>query len=223
MKAQNLAILVAVMLVVGFAIIGLLVRRDRERRTARQMAISSPVVETASAAPPPPPKELDASRETRDELRRKILEAWAAGEKGPEVAEEAKQGRFEEHPADTPTSPKDWGIEPAYIQAAMREQMFPMTKACYEDFLTRQPDAGGRVMLWFKIVADEKLGGVVEEDETHDGGMVDEWSGDEKMDTCLRESLLTVTFPPPARGGVVTVGYPIALDPSSDEAEDGGK
>jgi hypothetical protein len=222
-KARNLAVLVVVLLVVGFAIIGLLVREDRKARVAAAQANNHPIETSTGVMPPGPlekrvpevPKPL-ADRQKRDELRRKILEAWAKGEKGPEVAAEAKQGRFEEHP-----NADGWGIEPKYIQAAIREQMFPMARACYEDFLTRQPDAGGQVMLWFKIVADENLGGVVEEDEEHDAGTVSEWTGDPKMETCMRESLMTVTFPPPAKGGVVTIGYPIVFSAADDD--DGGK
>lgn len=226
MKPKSLAILVVTMLVVGFAIIGILVREDRKARAAALDASLHPVVETSTGVMPPGPLAkpiIDASnpladRQKRDELRRKILEAWAKGEKGPEVAAEAKQGRFEEHP-----NADGWGIEPKYIQASVREQMIPMARACYEDFLTRQPDAGGKVMLWFKIVGDEKLGGVVEEDDQHDAGIVSEWTGDKKMETCIRESLMTVTFPPPAKGGVVTVGYPIMFSANDDDDEDGGK
>lgn len=222
-KPKSLAILVVTMLVLGFAIIGVLVREDRKARAAAHDASLNPVVETSTGVMPPGPLTkpiLDASspltdRQKRDELRRKILEAWAKGEKGPEVAAEAKQGRFEEHP-----NADGSGIEPKYIQAAVREQMIPMARACYDDLLSRQPDAGGRLMLRFKIVGDEKLGGVVEEDEEYDAGMVSDWSGDAKMETCIRESMMTVTFPPPAKGGVVTVGYPIEFSANDD---DGGK
>lgn len=52
--------------------------------------------------------------------------------------------------------------------------------------------------------------------------MVSEWTGDAKMETCVRESLMTVTFPPPAKGGVLTVIYPVVLEPGDDD-DDGGK
>ena len=71
-------------------------------------------------------------------------------------------------------------------------------------------------MLWFKIVGDEKLGGVVEEDDEHDGGTISEWTGDAKMETCIRDLLMSVTFPPPAKGGVVTIGYPIVFSPGDE-------
>jgi hypothetical protein len=223
-KVRDLGILVCALLVVGFAIIGLLVREDRKQRAEaalRTSPTSAPTIHETSTGLLPPTGIFDASspladRQKRDELRRKILEAWAKGERGPEVAAEAKQGRFEEHP-----NPDGSGIEPKYIQAAVREQMFPMARACYEDFLTRKPDAGGTMHMWFKIVADENLGGVVEEDEDHDAGIIESF-GDPKMEVCMRESLLTVTFPPPAKGGVVTVGYPVVFSAQDDDG-DGGK
>jgi len=157
---------------------------------------------------------LAESRKKRDELRRKILEAWAQGDTIPEGTEDAKRGRFAQHP-----NADGYGIDPKYIQAAIREQMFPMVRQCYEDLRSRQPDAGGgRVELFFKIVADDELGGIVEEDETADGGTMDGGFGDKMMRTCIRESLSTVTFPPPAKDGVVTIVYPIILSPDEEDA-----
>jgi len=201
------------MLVVGLGLIGFLARRKMEHEAdaseeidGKAHAIASTPSATGSGQLSPPP-----ARMKRDELRKKILEAWAKGEQGPEVAEDAKKGRFEEHPDEAGT-----GIDPKYVQLEMREQMFPMARACYEDYLSRKPDAGGQLDLWFKIVADDKLGGIVEEDEEHDAGVAS-GMGDEKMTTCIRESMMTVTFPPPAKGGVVTIGYPIVFAPGDDD------
>jgi hypothetical protein len=210
------------MLVVGLGLIGLLVQKKTEREanaseesSGKPHAVTSPAPTGTSSTVAPMHDRL-ADRAKREELRKKILEAWAKGEQGPEAAEEAKQGRFEEHLGGTPTTPNDTAIDPKYVQLEMREQMFPMARACYEDYLSRQPDAGGKLDLWFKIVADDKLGGIVEEDEEHDAGVAS-GMGDEKMTTCIRESMMTVTFPPPAKGGVVTIGYPIVFSAGDDD------
>lgn len=218
MQLRKLGVLVAVLVVVGLAIIVFLRReKDRaevERAEAQRAELErlKTVVDAALPAAPHP----DAQK--RAELRRKILEAWATGEKGPAAAADAKQGRFEEHPM-----PDGTGIDPKYIQSTVREQLFPMVRGCYEDYLTRKPGARGQLDMWFKIVGDEKVGGIVEEDDEADAGIVSGFTGDETMETCMRESLLSVTFPPPAKGGVVTVGYPIAFAPGDDDDEDGGK
>lgn len=146
-------------------------------------------------------------KRARDELRRKILEAWAKG--SDERGEAARSGRFLPMPTDDSGS-----VDPAYIQSVMRDDFFPMVNGCYEDFLRKRPDAGGSAELWFEIVGDENLGGIVESAFVDAGGALD----DDSFRTCFRESLLSVSFRPPPHGGTITVGYPIILAP--DEADE---
>lgn len=146
-------------------------------------------------------------RRVRDELRKRILAGWAAGGE-PEVAAAAKQGRF----VPAPEGPDGGRMDPSYIQEVIRGDFVPMAKKCYEELLTRKKKAEGRVEMSFTIVADEKQGGILEDVavDHDDGGLADE-----KMTTCLRESMSTVAFRPPAHGGVVTVVYPLHF--SDDE------
>ncbi len=145
-------------------------------------------------------------RKVRDELRRRILAGWAAEGTGDQ-ATAAREGRFVPRPNADGT-----GIDPKYIQEVVRSDLFPMAKQCYEELLARKPDAGGRIEMSFTIAADADLGGIVEDAE------VAETSGikDEKMTTCMRESLSTLAFPPPAHDGVVTVKYPIVFSPDGE-------
>jgi len=148
-------------------------------------------------------------RAVRDALRKRILEGWAAGAE-PAVAAAAKQGRF----VPAPTGDGGQAMEPAYIQEVVRAEFFPMARACYGELLSRK-DAGGRIEMSFTIVADEHLGGIVEDVSVGtDGGIADE-----KMTTCMRESMSTLAFRPPAHGGMVTVVYPMvfAQDDPKDE------
>lgn len=155
-------------------------------------------------------------KKVRDELRKRLLAAWAA-ESDPEVAAAAKQGRF----LPAPTGPDGGRMDPAYIQEVIRGEFFPMAKKCYEELVTRKKDAKGRVEMSFTIVADEKHGGIIEDIEaieasaSRDGGLADE-----KMTTCMRESMSTLAFRPPAHGGVVTVVYPIEFAPGDDDDDD---
>lgn len=147
-----------------------------------------------------------AARAARDALRAKILAQWASA-KDPEVATEARQGRF----VPAPVGPDGQAMDPKYIQELVRADFIPMAGKCYEHLLSKR-DAGGRVALSFTIVADEKLGGIVEDATVDsDGGLAEE-----AMTTCLRESLSTLVFRPPAHGGVVTVVYPIEFSPDDD-------
>lgn len=152
----------------------------------------------------------------REALRKRILAGWAASSE-PEVAAAAKQGRF----LPAPTAPDGGAMDPKYIQEVVRGDFFPMAEKCYEELLTRKKGAKGRVEMSFTIVADEKLGGILEDVEavdasgTRDGGLADE-----KMTTCMRESMSSLAFRPPAHGGYVTVVYPIEFAP--DDVADAG-
>lgn len=152
-------------------------------------------------------------RAFRDELRKRILAGWAAAPE-PEVAAAAKDGRF----VPAPTGDGGEGMDPAYIKDVVRTELVPMAKKCYEELLSRDKNAKGRLEMSFTIVADEKLGGIIEDVEADhgDGGL-----GDEKMTTCMRESLSTLSFRPPARGGTVTVKYPLVF--SDDDTPDAAR
>ena len=147
----------------------------------------------------------------RDELRKRILAGWAESPE-PEVAAAARQGRF----VPAPEGPDGGRMDPKYIQEVIRGEFFPMAEKCYEELLTRKKGAKGRVEMSFTIVADEKHGGILEDVEADhkDGGLADE-----KMTTCMRESMSSLAFRPPAHGGYVTVVYPIEFAPDDpDEA-----
>ena len=142
----------------------------------------------------------------RAELAKKIHGAlWAESGKKPSQDEIGKA------PPNAPS------LSPAYIQQRIREDLKPMAEKCYEDLLSKHPDAGGTANMEFTIVADEKLGGVVEDTKLGDGSSL----VDPAFSTCLLESLSTVSFPAPAKGGKTTVHYPLTFSPGDDD-DDGG-
>ena len=151
-----------------------------------------------------------ADHKVRDELRKRILAGWAAEGEG-EQATAAKAGRF----VPAPPGPDGGRMDPKYIQEVFRGDFMPMARKCYEELLSRRDAAAGRVEMSFTIVADPKLGGIVEDVEVEsDGGVADE-----RMTTCMRESLSGLAFRPPAHGGYVTVVYPIEFS-NDDEPHD---
>lgn len=162
---------------------------------------------SASASPSAPAKHL-RDKKLRDEFRQRILAAWAADGEDEETRTAAKAGRFVPRP-----NAEGRGIDPKYIQEAVREDLFPMARQCYEDLVARQPDAGGRLEMEFTIAGDDEIGGIVEEASIAKTSSLK----DERMETCVRESLMTVSFPPPAHDGVVTVVYPIVFSPDEPD------
>ena len=150
-------------------------------------------------------------RRVRDELRRRIIEGLLLpldGGRAPAVAEASATA-----PAITP--PRAYGendpLDRQYIQHVVREELVPLARACYEQLLEREPDAGGRVSLHFGIVGDAKLGGYVD-DASIDAGTPEDIQ-DPEMQTCMRESMMSIAFAPPAKGGAVTVDYPLVFSP----------
>jgi hypothetical protein len=147
-------------------------------------------------------------RRVRDELRKRILAGWAASAE-PEVAAAAKEGRF----VPAPEGSDGGRMDPKYLQEVIRGDFFPMARKCYEELLTRKKGAKGRMEMSFTIVSDPKQGGIVE-DVVADHG--DSGIADEKMTTCMKESMSTLAFRPTATGGVVTVVYPIEFSDDDD-------
>jgi hypothetical protein len=145
-------------------------------------------------------------RQVRDEMRRRILAAWTSSP-DEQVRSAAKEGRFVPIPEDRDASR-------AYLRSVVRDDFFPMAKQCYSELLQRNKHASGRIEISFKIVGDEKIGGVIDDATVLAEGGVD----DPELITCMRESFLSLSFrPPPSEW--LTVTYPIEFSPGEDEPD----
>jgi hypothetical protein len=160
------------------------------------------------------------ARRRRDAMREQILEALrrrgaaSSDPPAPAAAAPARSARA----AGAPDGESVGRYDPDYIRTHFREDMFPLMRSCYESALVRAPKLRGRLVLSFRIVGDPEVGGVVDEaDFTEESDLEDA-----DMETCVRESLMTLTFDkPPSGGGFVTVRYPVMFSPGDDE-EDAG-
>jgi hypothetical protein len=220
LSALGLAALGAVV-----ALIAWLTLRSRPSTTAantesepagKRTVESVPVADTPSPETTPTAKQAASTgpaldRAKRDQLRTLI---WKAiGQPSPPERAPTKKGVAYVLPERPPwsTPPPGGGgdaapgIEPKYIRERVRNDFFPLARKCYGDALETNPSLGGKVVLAFNIVGDAKTGGIVEavdvlnESTLRDPDVID----------CMRQSFLSVTFPPPANGGEVTVTYPI--------------
>jgi hypothetical protein len=160
------------------------------------------------------------ARRARDAMRSDILEALRRRDAGGPPALASARPR-PVAPASTP-SPEDephGHYEPSYIREHFREDMFPLLKQCYASALERRPELGGRLVLKFGIVGDPQVGGIVEGAEFADESDLK----DDEMETCVRESVMTLTFDkPPTGGGYVSVTYPVLFSPGDPPPEEGG-
>jgi hypothetical protein len=152
-------------------------------------------------------------RAARDRMRELI---WRAFRQPPPPNETARPNVPYVLPSAVPEPPGVPGrLEPEYIQDRMHSDFFPMARGCYEDATKRHPGLEGQIVLRFAIVGDNGIGGIVESADVMDRSTI----RDQDMIECMRESMLSMTFPPPQQGGFVTVEYPILFGP---EDPDGG-
>jgi hypothetical protein len=110
-------------------------------------------------------------------------------------------------------------IDPSYIQSVVRNDYFPLAKQCYANALERNPRLAGTIEMSFRILGGPGIGGVVDDAKLGDGTTID----DAELRTCMRESMMSVTFDAPPEGGEVTVVYPIRFSPDDDDGDAGGR
>lgn len=161
-------------------------------------------------------RDAELRSETRERLRERLGASYPTAKpvaRRPRASAQAAPPPPPE-PAGASTGPR---IEPKYIQERVREDFFPLARQCYEDALRRKPGVAGKVLLKFTIVGDEKIGGIVEESSIGEESTL----RDDEFDTCMSESMMSMTFPPPKGGGTVTVTYPIDFSPGDDESDGG--
>jgi hypothetical protein len=159
-----------------------------------------------------PPAVASFDRIERDRMRELIWRAF--GRVPPAEPSADARPSYALPAAPPPDPPGDAGrIEPEYIQEHVRSEFFGPAAQCYAEAQERLPNPRGQVVFWFTIVGDEKVGGVVESVDVLDESTL----RDPQMIECMRQSFLSVTFPPPKEGGYVTVKYPIAFAPGDEQ------
>jgi hypothetical protein len=95
---------------------------------------------------------------------------------------------------------------PSLVQAIVRSS-FRHFRKCYEDGLGRNRELRGRVTARFVIGRDGMVSHVA------DGGSS---MPDEQVQECILKAYYRLRFPPPAQG-IVTVVYPIRLEPAEPD------
>jgi hypothetical protein len=104
-------------------------------------------------------------------------------------------------------------IDPSYIRQRVHEDLLPLAKDCYASALKRDPKMAGKLVVHFRIIGDRKVGGVVDETKLLDGTTLT----DPEMQTCVQESMMSVSFDAPPGDREVTVTYPLDFSPEDDD------
>ena len=171
--------------------------------------VISEVTERPKANPPAPPAKYAAGtivdRQRRDAVRAQLVPSLVARgvERDPHTGLTIPAG------ANGPSH----NLSKEYLQARVREDFYPLARACYESALTRLPTLRGRIVVDFMIVGDAKSGGIVDQAKINERTDI----ADTDFTTCIRESMLSMVFAPPENNGWVTVTYPFVFSPDDDE------
>lgn len=172
-------------------------------------------------------EDASAARARREEMRARIVRALtsdvasseassaAAASAAPVVAASAAPANAnatEHAPRDLTRGLKGVpasNLPTAYIADIYKEQLGPLTRACYEAARSRNPDAGGTVMISYIVVGAPNVGGII------DDANVDESSlSDPEFETCIHESVLSLTFDrAPNEGGWKEAGFAMEFAP----------
>lgn len=95
-------------------------------------------------------------------------------------------------------------VDPTVVQKIVRSS-FDHLRKCYENTLAKSPTLSGRLVLRFVIMRD----GSVSHAEVAPESMV----RDEDLERCVLAKISRLKFPRP-QDGIVTVVYPLALEPA---------
>ena len=157
----------------------------------------------APAGTPPATTVRDTARS--DAMRRALRERWRDEGGGsntskrrtsaPEGGSEAAAGKLDE----------------AYIRSRIEDDLIPIANECYEAALEDDPKLAGKLVMSFGIAGDEEVGGVVDE------AAIDPTSTmhHPELGECMRESTMSLSFPPPEGGGRTDVTYSFEFSPDA--------
>lgn len=223
-RARAATIGVVVVAVLAFALWFFRARttREGERRASVAGAATSAVERVSPGAPAAstqggeegglsPRRRFTAEdRRRRDRVRAMIYRAFHQPPPPTTAPTGTRRGPIQ------PLGPGAPALDKDYIRDRIQNDFKPLAKECYEAALEADASLGGKLVFSFTIVGDDSVGGIVESVDFAEGSDIE----DEELLYCMRESLLSMTFAPPQKGGTVTVTYPMLLSPSGPP--DGG-
>jgi hypothetical protein len=177
---------------------------------------AAPADPGSSDAPSGPKLDRARADEMREKLHALFAEAGPLALLGGASAEpvEPREAGFPSMPVLGVWEGGAPRVDPEYIHTRIVEDLFPLAKGCYGDALKRDPKLNGRLDVFFRIIGDHKVGGVVDEVKMTDDTTIT----DPEFQTCVRESMMSVSFDAPPDDGELTVIFPIRFSPDDDEA-----
>jgi hypothetical protein len=155
-------------------------------------------------------QEPSQARAKRDNLRAAIVRAQE-GEPPDAVAPAAPAANDD---PDRPRTLKDRVGGRAALVGHLNRDFMPLARECIEQAHEQAPELAGMIAIGVEVIADEKLGAVVDvariaprNDVMHPGLL-----------ECIRETALSVTFPPPLVTGRELFELTLRVEPKPRSA-----
>lgn len=114
-------------------------------------------------------------------------------------------GQHREGHITTPDEMITAGLLDRSLIDAVVKRSLNRVRHCYQRELNRKPDLAGKISIKFVIASD----GTVSRSAVNKSTM-----GDAGVEACIAERFLTMKFPEPKGGGIVTVNYPFLFAPA---------
>jgi hypothetical protein len=237
-KVALMVVLVLLVAVGGWFIVGGGAPRTGEdarvagpRAQVEVMVKDRPSAESEPAAPVAKvePSKRERSKQEREAMRRKIVEAMqvrdvAAAEPEGGASHDDEDGRAGKAGEPTPRSgrpraPDEETPTPGnlidrtgnhgHMVKVMNEDLMPLVDECYALARETQPELTGLLVLDVEMIGDEDIGGVIETAVLGQGNEI----VDPALVECVQESLLSTTLPPPPEGGKDAISLQMKLEP----------
>ncbi len=153
----------------------------------------------------------------RAEVRDKIVQAIEASRAGAGHDTPSPTDEPSESPTPEPRggagsiTDRSDGTLSVFV-GTINDDFMPLADECYAQARQTQPDLGGLLDLEFSIIADEEVGGLVDEIDVGKENEVQH----EGMLECIRESMLSTYFPSPQDTGRRGVRLTMRLQPDGE-------
>ena len=227
MRRSSIVLVLVVLAAIGAALWWWLLRPDDAVATPAEEPASIAAAEGATDEPTraaarastadnaaPAKAKRKITKAEREEVRDKIVEAIEASR----AASGSPAPSSDEPPDPDAASPEPGGAAGNVTDrtdgkltgfvGTINDDFMPLAAECYEQALRTQPDLGGMLDLEFSIIADEEVGGLVDEIEVGKENQLQH----EGMLECIRESMLSTYFPSPEDTGQRDVRLTMLFD-----------
>jgi hypothetical protein len=173
-------------------------------RDAGTTPAADAAVPTLGTPPSLPTEASDAGQSARDSGP--TGPTGPTGQSGPDAGPTTARAAAAKPPAATESKTNKASLSKDAIQGVI-SSMKPAFRACYNSLLGEFPEASGKVLVTFRVEAEDSSGRVSVIEVSEESTLMDD-----KMQNCLTDAFQDAEFPLPEDGAAVQVTYPFMFE-----------